>query len=104
MSTNKQLGVIEIIKIVYGICSAEFDIFHFLHIDIKDFLSLRRNTAELNTVKRLFNRFAELTCKQRRHRAVVNLKVTRLTGKVNDFSAVNQDHKLTVVNVNNRTV
>ena len=27
---------IEIIKIVYRICSTKFDIFHFLHIDVKD--------------------------------------------------------------------
>ena len=66
MCTQKQLGIVKIIKIVNRIACAEFDPLNFLQIYIKHLLGSRCSAAKADTVKGFPQGVSELTVEQRR--------------------------------------
>ena len=104
MSTQEQLRVIKLIKIVNGIRSSKLDSLDLLQIDKVDLLGGRRLTAVTNTVKGLFKRLPKLSVKQGWQGRIPDRIIPFFRRVIDHLAAIYQNHKLVGVHVDDRTV
>ena len=104
VQAHEQLGLIEVVKILNGILCTELDVLDFREVEEENPLGGRGNAAVLDTAEALLDGVAELSVEQGRQGAVVDLIITGVSGIVHDLAAVDKNHKLFVIYVNDRTV
>ena len=101
---QEQLGVIEIVKVLHRVRSAELNALNLLQIDVKGLLRPGRCAAELETIPSLFQRISQAPGKQRRRRTGIKRVRARLGGKVHNLARISNQQGLTVINQQLRAV
>ena len=104
MSTQEQLRVIKLIKIVNGIRSSELDSLDLLQIDKVDLLGGRRLTTVTDTVKGLFKRLPKLSVKQGWQGGILDGIISLFRGVIDNLASIYQNHELVGVHVDDGTV
>ena len=101
---QKQLGVIELVKIVDRAGCAELDAFDLLQVDEEDLLFMGGRSRIFDAGKCIANGGAELAVEQRGRSGVLNSVIPFLGRVVDDFAAVHQNHELVWVHVDDGTI
>ena len=104
MCAQKQLGVVEGVKVIDRGAGAELDALDLLQVDKVHLLCTAGHAAVLDTGEGLLNGCPEGAGKEGGGGLVVHLVVTLLGGEVYHLAAVHQQHELVRVDVDDRTV
>ena len=105
VGSEEKLRIVEIVEIVYRISRTEADAADLLKIQEIHFHGNRFAAPEFEPVKGILQHIAhEISVEKRRGGTVVHGIIARFSGIINDLSAVSQDHKLIVIDMNDRTV
>ena len=104
VAAQEEFGVVEGVEVVEGVRRAELDALDLLEVDVEDLLLLGGSAPELEALPRIHERPLEVAREDRRQAGVVDAVHAGLGREVGDPAAVGEDHRLIVVDVDDRTV
>ena len=104
MRAQKQLCIVERVKIVDRRARTEPDALDLLQIQKQHILRLGRYAAVFDAGEGLFQRVSELSVEHGRRTAVVYFIITGFGGVVHHFAAVNQQHALILAHMDDGAV